>query len=296
MYENQSFIRYWWDGHKINAADIWQNFDSLALAYNAAELITGIAFTDCEQSPKFGSFEPRITKKKNKEISPEQKQANKELYAKKVAYATERNELLNTRYKASLLDANNAKTTTTIEDIYFDIANEQVMGTNPQYFEFDIMVSGSSNDIYFDNAAFIIEYNTLPFGSYIAANNMITITNGGNFNNNTYINPNSVVIDNSSYEVNFACGTDFNAGLWNRTQLTTSPQQLAHVKIEIQNCTGTTDLQFISTMGTTLVTVYANSPSTSPINLAYLPYDNIYNNQPILYAHLLLLVILALLQ
>ena len=30
-YENQSFIRYWWDGQGVNAADLWNNYDSLAL-------------------------------------------------------------------------------------------------------------------------------------------------------------------------------------------------------------------------------------------------------------------------
>src|SRR5690606_23961989 len=48
-FETQSFIRYWWDGHHINAADIWQNYDSLALVYNVAEVISGLQFIDCEE-------------------------------------------------------------------------------------------------------------------------------------------------------------------------------------------------------------------------------------------------------
>lgn len=28
QFENQSFIQYWWNGQTINAADVWQNFDS----------------------------------------------------------------------------------------------------------------------------------------------------------------------------------------------------------------------------------------------------------------------------
>ena len=34
-FENQSFIRYWWDGQGINAADLWLNYDSLAAIWNA---------------------------------------------------------------------------------------------------------------------------------------------------------------------------------------------------------------------------------------------------------------------
>jgi len=46
-YENQSFIRYWWDGQGYNATDIWNNYDSLALVYNATEAITGLTYIDC---------------------------------------------------------------------------------------------------------------------------------------------------------------------------------------------------------------------------------------------------------
>lgn len=46
-YEYQSFIRYWWDGQNINAADLWQNFDSLNLVYNITEQISGLNFQDC---------------------------------------------------------------------------------------------------------------------------------------------------------------------------------------------------------------------------------------------------------
>ena len=47
-FENQSFIQYWWDGQQINASDIWQNYDSLALVYNVMEQISGYNFIDCE--------------------------------------------------------------------------------------------------------------------------------------------------------------------------------------------------------------------------------------------------------
>ena len=249
VYEDQSFIRYWWDGHRINAADVWYNFDSLALVYNAAQLITGLTFLDCKKNAKFGSFEPTPTKEKNKkkEISPAQKQANKELYAQRVKHAVEREELLNSRYKASVLNNNKAKSSAPIEDITFDITNEQITGSNPQYFEFDIMGSGNSNNTYITNVNFNLEYNTLPLGSNIVSNNTVTVTRGSNFNNPTYEDPMWGISNSAPNEIKFYIGLDYSIGTWNRTLLTTTPEQLAHVKIEIQNCTSTADLQFIDT-------------------------------------------------
>ena len=49
QFENQSFIQYWWDGQNINASDVWQNYDSLALVYNVVEQISGYNFIDCEK-------------------------------------------------------------------------------------------------------------------------------------------------------------------------------------------------------------------------------------------------------
>lgn len=49
-FERQSFIRYWWDGEGINAADIWSNFDQLVNFYNLAELVTGLTFIDCVEN------------------------------------------------------------------------------------------------------------------------------------------------------------------------------------------------------------------------------------------------------
>jgi hypothetical protein len=287
-YEDQSFIRYWWDGYQVNAADMWYNFDSLALVYNAAELITGLNFVDCKQSPKFGNFGPTISKKqcKKKEISLAQKEANKKLYAKRVQFATQQERLLLDRYEASLLNKNKAKSAAPIEDITFDITNEQVTGSNPQYFEFDIMVSGSSNATYFDNALFLIEYNTFSLGSDISLNNTISITSGTNFNNSTYINPMSGLIDYTSNQVRFSCGVDNNAGSWNRTQLTTNLQQLAHIKIEIQNCVGTADLQFMNTTFLASFALYQPTPTAPSASIppTLESYDNVYFNQTTPYA------------
>jgi len=49
-FQKQSYISYWWDGVKFNAADLFENFNDIALAYNAFELISGLTFTDCSQN------------------------------------------------------------------------------------------------------------------------------------------------------------------------------------------------------------------------------------------------------
>ena len=56
----------------------------------------------------------------------------------------------------------------TNHDIEFEILNQQVTGVSPQFFEFDIMASGSgTHTTYLDNSAFVIEYNTTAFRQYI---------------------------------------------------------------------------------------------------------------------------------
>ena len=167
-----------------------------------------------------------------------------------------------------------------IEDITFEIANEQVTGSSPQFYEFDILVSGSSSNTYIDNTAFVVEYNTIPFGSNIVFNNKVTITLGTNYNTSTYEDPMSGMTDDAANAIRFHVGTDFNAGSWNRPLLTPAQQQLAHVKIEIQNCTGTTDLQFIDIAGVSFVDLYTISPTIDPMVAPFTQYDNAYYTQP----------------
>ena len=161
------------------------------------------------------------------------------------------------------------------EDVTYSIANPIESGTSPRYFEFDIMVQGSSNATYLDNAAFYIQYNSTAFGQNIVANNKITITKGTNFNSITYVDPNSVVLDDATDVFNFYFGSDYYAGTWNRTNITTSQQQLVHIKIEIANCNQNTQLQFINQNQTSNVSLYTENPTEDFFGTVY-TYNNTY--------------------
>ncbi len=159
-------------------------------------------------------------------------------------------------------------------DISFSFANPTETGTSPKYFEFDIMVSGNNNSTYLDNAAFAIQYNTTAFGDSIVANNTITITKGTNFTDPSYTDPDTTVIDDAFNIFRFAFYADYNLTSWNRTLITTSQQQLLHIKIEIQDCSGSTDLSFTDQSNTAMVTAYFFSQSVDPMS-GFNPYDNV---------------------
>jgi len=174
---------------------------------------------------------------------------------------------------SNLKQHQNACGTQAVEDVYYTFANPQETGVSPKYFEFDIMVEGTSNNTYLDNAAFFIQYNTLAFGSDVVANNKIILTKGTNFNTTTYVDPNTTVQDDVTDVFNFYIGSDFNAGSWNRTNVTISPQQLVHVKIEIANCNENTQLQVINQGQTSNVSFYTDNP-TEDFFGNFFTYDN----------------------
>lgn len=46
-FENQSFIKYWWDGYQVRVADLFYSFDSLAAVYDLTEYATQFTLVDC---------------------------------------------------------------------------------------------------------------------------------------------------------------------------------------------------------------------------------------------------------
>jgi hypothetical protein len=56
-FENQSFIRYWWSGSGLSAADLGYNYENLIDIYNLAELITGFSFTNCSLDNPIVNYE-----------------------------------------------------------------------------------------------------------------------------------------------------------------------------------------------------------------------------------------------
>lgn len=171
-----------------------------------------------------------------------------------------------------------------VQDVKFEILNQQITGTGVQYFEFDIFISGSSSDTYLDNSAFVIEFNTFAFGVNLSANNLVEITRGTDFNNVTYEDPMSSVTDDALNAIRFRIGTDFNGSSWNRVLLTTSQNQLAHLKIPIIDCYGFSELQFSDIVNVSFVALYTDNSNISPATAPYLAYDYVDYVQPATYA------------
>ncbi len=211
----------------------------------------------------------------------EQDNANKLLYAKRIKnYEKLLNEYQLIQKHISQNKKSNANKD--VEDITFTFENPTVTGTNPQFFEFDIMASGSTNT-YLDMAMFHLKYNSQVFGTHAVLNNRVDITRGSNFNNINYIDPDTVMADKTdTFSVMISRNGDYSP--LNRTQITITPQILLHVKMEIVNCTSTTDIEFVDLFFTGMMTTYTLTPD-EPATSGGTSYDNV--NYPTILAYTL---------
>lgn len=142
-------------------------------------------------------------------------------------------------------------------DATFTMTNAEVTndGSN-DFFEFDIEVFGNTNDIYFDNALFRIDYSGLNgnsvFGDSVAKRGNIETTYGPMFNDvNTY-EPH-LYQDVDSQAVALIAGVYFMApggGAYNRALLPQAPVQLLHVKIKMVDCGKDVALSYHDDMAT----------------------------------------------
>lgn len=208
------------------------------------------------------------SKKKDAEYE-KQRISNELQYAERVKTAKEYQKHLDNRLQNHPVLKPKA-----IENITYEILNESVTGTGTQFYEFDIFVSGSTSNTYIDNSAFVIEFNTFAFGINLSANNLVTITRGANFNNGTYIDPMTSVTDDAPNAIRFGIGSDFSGTSWNRTLLTTTPEKLLHVKMQLDVCNGFSDIAFIDIPNVSIVALYTTTPNIDPISAPYLAYDN----------------------
>jgi hypothetical protein len=202
------------------------------------------------------------------------------LYAERVKNAQIRQQFLDERIRKSKIQLQTKEKAN--EGITFEITNQQATNGN-QYYEFDIIVNGSSSNTYIDNTVFVIQYNTIPFGDSIVFNNNIVITRGTNYNTTTYIDPMTIMTDDSNNSIRFGIGSYDSAGTWNRPLLTPTTQILAHVKMNILNCTDESDLLFIDIANISFVTSYALTSTEDPMN-SFLQYDDVEYIQPVSYA------------
>ncbi len=169
-----------------------------------------------------------------------------------------------------------------IEDITFTFENPIVTGSNPKFFEFDIVASGSTNNTYLDMAIFHLKYNSQVFGTHAVLNNRVHVTRGSNFNNINYTDPDTVMADKTdTFSVMISRNGDYSP--LNRTLITTTPQTLLHVKMEIVNCTSTTNIEFVDVSFTGMFTTYTLTPN-EPATSGGTMYDNVNYPSMLTYA------------
>jgi hypothetical protein len=123
--------------------------------------------------------------------------------------------------------------TTLVNDLTLQVANPVIIGS---FFEFDVNIKADNNTTYLDNVPVWLTYNNAVFGSSVVAASNVTVTNGTNFSNPTnYLPGNGSMMDNSANVFAFAISANF-VGTPVRTQITTSYQFLARVRLGVVNC------------------------------------------------------------
>lgn len=159
-------------------------------------------------------------------------------------------------------------------DLSFSFANATESGTSPKYFEFDIMASANNNSTYFANCLLRIAYNSSAFGSSLVQNNKVTITKGSTYNTVTYIDPDANAIDETTSVLGVPFGDDWGQTSWNRTLVTTTPTQILHFKIEIQNCGQFSGIDFTDITFTPMFSSYTSNPTEDALTGTVSGYDN----------------------
>ena len=177
--------------------------------------------------------------------------------------------IANSKYKKT---HQNTPTTKTTHTLHLELANETMTdSSNVRFFEFDILAS-DNHDSYFDNCLIRLAYNTNSFGSSLVANGNVKITKGTNFNSNTYIDPNTNGIDQTTSVLGIPFGTDFNTVTLNRTLLSSTPQQLLHIRIVIAQCNNPANINFTDIAFTPTFSFYSLNTNDAITNTG--SYDN----------------------
>jgi hypothetical protein len=224
-FENQSFIRYWWDGQGINASDIWSNYDSLNLLYNSTEAITGLSFIDCEKKLRFPTNSANNQPVDLDITFPNYLQSD---FDSLISYI----ELQRRFYTRESQDRDNGK-------IFYNTENLIITGNTTKYLEFDVTVKDDLGIGYLDQSGIRLKYNTSVFGSSVVSNSNIIVTRGTlNSDPNCYSAP--IPSDDNSFTVLIpALETTFSQC---KAPILTTPQSIMHIKMEILDCNINSDI------------------------------------------------------
>ncbi|MBN1543333.1 T9SS type A sorting domain-containing protein [candidate division KSB1 bacterium] len=125
--------------------------------------------------------------------------------------------------------------------ITFTFGNVRVTGAAPQILEFDVLAQASENGTYIGDTQVYINYNTSGFGTSIATNNKVEVTKGslisGEIFEGSGIDKYTIVslVDNTPSRLAVALELTIANNTQYANPLTTTPQALLHLAIEIAN-------------------------------------------------------------
>tara|TARA_R110002050_G_C8952967_1_gene513553 strand:- start:2628 stop:5105 length:2478 start_codon:yes stop_codon:yes gene_type:complete len=232
-FENQSFIRYWWDGQGINAADLWLNYDSLAAIYNATEAITGLSYIECTANPN--SFFGNNPQNQNlidekEEIFPTYSKA---AFDSLINYAKFKKE-----------NYSRVKSGRANDKVFYNLENFIISGGSQKYLEFDVTIKDDIGTKYLDLSAIRLEYDPVTFGTNIVSNSNILVTRGSlNSDPACYSDP--VPSDQNSNTILIpALETVYSQC---KAPILTSAQSIMHIKMKILDCSIPSGIELVDT-------------------------------------------------
>jgi hypothetical protein len=215
-----------WDRKFYDIQDFYQYLDSLGLPMEEC-----LPLEPLNEQGKGINLKEKQKKTKHKPISPENKKGGMEEFKKHTPDSQKKRSSSNAELNLELINPRQSS----------DSAN--------QYFEFDIMLSASTDSFFLDILLLKIKYDTMSFGSYIASNTFYLA--GNEFNNSSYADPNYFGGNDTFNITKFEIWQDFGNPNRVRTQVTTSPKHLVTAKFIIQNCDFPADISLFDVSYTT---------------------------------------------
>jgi hypothetical protein len=154
--------------------------------------------------------------------------------------------------------------------ITFTFGNIRVTGSAPKVIEFDVLAQASENGTFLGDTQVYINYNTLGFGEYIAANSKVTVIKRVLLQGEVpIVGPKYELIntlDNTIDRFSVAANYRFDGSLEGANPLTTAPQSLFSVAIEILDPLQTAGLSFAEDLMVGQQYQYDNTAKYDPVN------------------------------
>ncbi|MFK7948104.1 MAG: T9SS type A sorting domain-containing protein, partial [Saprospiraceae bacterium] len=124
--------------------------------------------------------------------------------------------------------------------VEYTIANPSLTGSFNEFLEFDINIASLLSSEEFFSGELLIDYNTLTFGSNLAASGIVNITKG-----NVILTPNYTItitdVSASKLKIEVVSSSNNPNTLY---LIDNTAEQLVHLKIDITNLAGNTGIEF----------------------------------------------------